>query len=41
VDPVIANFLLVVSRVPCPTRFFTDRDRALTFLREACSDAAG
>lgn len=34
VDRVIANFTLGVSTVPCPTKFFTDRDRALAFLRE-------
>jgi len=41
VDRVIANFTLGVSRVPCPTRFFTDRNQALVFLREGLSDAAG
>ena len=41
VDRVIANFTLGVSRVPCPTRFFTDRDRAVAFLREGLDDAAG
>ena len=41
VDRVIANFTLGVSRVPCRTRFFTDRERALAFLREGRSDAAG
>jgi hypothetical protein len=34
VDRVIANFTLGVSQVPCPTRFFTDREKALAFLRE-------
>ncbi len=34
VDRVIANFTLGVSAVPCPTRFFTDRTRAMSFLRE-------
>ena len=34
VDRVIANFTLGVSVVPCPTRFFTDRTRAMSFLRE-------
>lgn len=33
VDRVIANFTLGVSEVPCPTRFFTDRAKALEFLR--------
>ena len=41
VDRVIANFTLGVSRVPCPTRFFTDRNQAMAFLREGLSDAAG
>ncbi len=35
VDRVIANFTLGVSQVPCPTRFFTDRAKALAFLRES------
>jgi hypothetical protein len=34
VDRVIANFTLGVSQVPCPTRFFTDREKALAFLRD-------
>ena len=34
VDRVIANFTLGVSVVPCPTRFFTDRASAMSFLRE-------
>ncbi len=34
VDRVIANFTLGVSKVPCPTRFFTDREQAMAFLRE-------
>ena len=38
VDRVIANFTLGVSQVPCPTRFFTDRDKALAFLREGLHD---
>lgn len=33
VDRVIANFTLGVSNVPCPTRFFTDRDQAMAYLR--------
>ena len=33
VDRVIANFTLGVSQVPCPTRFFTDRAKAMDFLR--------
>ncbi len=34
VDRVIANFTLGVSKVPCPTKFFTNRDQAMAFLRE-------
>ena len=34
-DRVIANFTLGVSQVPCPTKFFTDRAKAIAFLREA------
>ena len=34
VDRVIANFTLGVSQVPCPTRFFTDRAKAMAFLHE-------
>lgn len=32
VDRVIANFFLNVHIPPCPTRFFTSRDDALTWL---------
>jgi len=39
VDRVIANFTLGVSQVPCPTRFFTDREKAMAFLREGSHDA--
>ena len=38
VDRVIANFTLGVSEVPCPTRFFTDREKAMEFLREGPHD---
>ncbi|MEP6563289.1 MAG: STAS/SEC14 domain-containing protein [Nakamurella sp.] len=38
VDRVIANFTLGVSRVPCPTKFFTNRDQAMAFLREGLDD---
>ena len=34
VDRVIANFTLGVFKVPCPTKFFTNRDQAMAFLRE-------
>ena len=40
VDRVIANFTLGVSEVPCPTRFFTDREKAMAFLREGPHDAS-
>lgn len=35
VDRVIANFILGVSNLPCPTRFFTSESAALTWLTEA------
>ena len=38
VDRVIANFSLGVSRVPCPTKFFTDRAQAMAFLREGIDE---
>ncbi len=38
VDRVIANFTLGVSRVPCPTKFFTNRDQAMAFLREGLDE---
>jgi len=38
VDRVIANFSLGVSRVPCPTKFFTDRAKAMAFLREGIDE---
>ena len=34
VDRVIASFTLGGGEVPCPTRFFTDREKAMAFLRE-------
>ncbi|WP_459333134.1 DUF7793 family protein [Arthrobacter sp. Hz1] len=34
VDKVIANFILGVSTLPCPTRFFTTESVALDWLRE-------
>ena len=33
VDRVIANFVLGVSNLPCPTRFFTSEPAALEWLR--------
>ncbi|WP_411375134.1 STAS/SEC14 domain-containing protein [Arthrobacter sp. MPF02] len=32
VDKVMANFALGVSRLPCPTRFFTSREEAMAWL---------
>ncbi len=32
VDKVMANFALGVSRLPCPTRFFTSRTEAMAWL---------
>jgi hypothetical protein len=40
VDRVIANFTLGVSTVPCPTKFFTNRDQAMAFLRQGLDDRA-
>jgi hypothetical protein len=40
VDRVIANFSLGVSRIPCPTKFFTDRNAAMAFLREGLDERA-
>lgn len=34
VDRVIANFFLGVHILPCPTRFFTSRTEALSWLRQ-------
>jgi hypothetical protein len=33
VDRVMANFALGVSRLPCPTRFFTSREDAMEWLK--------
>ncbi|MDQ0076334.1 STAS/SEC14 domain-containing protein [Arthrobacter oryzae] len=32
VDRIIANFSMGRQTLPCPTRFFTSRDEALTWL---------
>ncbi|MHA7290755.1 DUF7793 family protein [Arthrobacter sp. MDT3-24] len=32
VDKVLANFILGINKVPCPTRFFTSRDDAMAWL---------
>lgn len=34
VDKVIANFILGVSALPCPTKFFTSEPAALVWLKE-------
>ena len=34
VDRVIANFVLGVSNLPCPTRFFTSESAALAWLEQ-------
>ena len=34
VDRVIANFVLGVSNLPCPTRFFTAEQAALDWIRD-------
>jgi len=34
VDRVLANFFLSLHVPPCPTRFFTDRDDAMSWLLE-------
>ncbi|MFC9333803.1 STAS/SEC14 domain-containing protein [Arthrobacter sp. NPDC057009] len=33
VDRVLANFILGINKTPCPTRFFTDRTEALSWLK--------
>ncbi|MCO4238922.1 DUF7793 family protein [Pseudarthrobacter raffinosi] len=32
VDKVLANFILGINKLPCPTRFFTSRDDAMAWL---------
>jgi hypothetical protein len=32
VDRVIANFILGINKLPCPTRFFTDKAEAMSWL---------
>ena len=32
VDKVLANFILGINKLPCPTRFFTSRDEAMAWL---------
>ncbi|MBT2549452.1 STAS/SEC14 domain-containing protein [Arthrobacter sp. ISL-65] len=33
VDRVLANFILGINKLPCPTRFFTDRSEAVSWLK--------
>lgn len=33
VDRVLANFILGINKLPCPTRFFTDRAEAVSWLK--------
>jgi hypothetical protein len=33
VDRVIANFILGINKLPCPTRFFTSEPDALGWLK--------
>ena len=35
VDRVVANFTLGLQSLPCPTRFFTSRDEAMSWLLQA------
>lgn len=39
VDRVIANFALGRFTPPCPTRFFTDADKAMEYLREGLDES--
>jgi len=32
VDKVLANFILGINKLPCPTRFFTSRNEAMAWL---------
>ncbi|MCP8999724.1 STAS/SEC14 domain-containing protein [Pseudarthrobacter sp. RMG13] len=40
VDRVLANFILGINKVPCPTRFFTSRDDAMAWLLKEPADTA-
>ncbi|MDQ0620235.1 DUF7793 family protein [Arthrobacter globiformis] len=33
VDRVLANFILGINKLPCPTRFFTDKSAAVSWLK--------
>jgi hypothetical protein len=40
VDRVMANFILGLNKLPCPTRFFTSRQEALTWLTKGQASTA-
>ncbi|MFY9633819.1 MAG: STAS/SEC14 domain-containing protein [Cellulosimicrobium cellulans] len=40
VDKVLANFILGLNKLPCPTRFFTARDEAMAWLRKGQPETA-
>lgn len=40
VDKVLANFILGINKLPCPTRFFTSRDEATAWLLKGPESAA-
>lgn len=40
VDKVLANFILGINKLPCPTRFFTSRDEATAWLLRGPASAA-
>ncbi len=41
VDRVIANFILGISTLPTPTRFFNSEPQAIAWLRESLGSQAG
>ena len=40
VDKVLANFILGINKLPCPTRFFTSREDAMAWLLKERATAA-
>ena len=40
VDRVLANFILGINKLPCPTRFFTSRDEAMAWLMKGSTATA-
>lgn len=38
VDKVLANFILGLNKLPCPTRFFTSREEAMSWLQASQPD---